>query len=63
VEEDKDELDDIIEKLVKAGSEGVILGCTELPSLYKYNSKCSKVYDVNNIISKYIINYAKRRIL
>jgi len=49
---------EIIDALLKKGCKKIILGCTELPFLYKSDI----TYDVNDILSKYIIKYAKREI-
>lgn len=48
----------VIDKMVKNGAEGVILGCTEIPLLIKPNDSPVKTYDTTTIHAKAILDYA-----
>lgn len=50
----------IINKMVKNGAEGVILGCTEIPLLIKQEDCPVKIYDTTTIHAKAILDYAFR---
>ncbi len=48
----------IINKMVKKGAEGVILGCTEIPLLIKQEDCPVKIYDTTAIHARAILDYA-----
>lgn len=49
---------DIIEKAMKNGATGVVLGCTEIPLLIKSSDVSVEVFDTTHIHSIAAINYA-----
>jgi len=50
----------IIEKLVKEGAEGIILGCTEIPLLIKQEDCSVSVFSSTEIHAKEAVNYSLR---
>ena len=58
---DKEVLDNVIKELIKRGSESIVLGCTELPLLFS-NQFSIPVYDINNMVAKYVVKYAKYKV-
>ncbi len=48
----------IINKLMKEGAEGVILGCTEIPILLKQEDLTIPVFDTTNIHAKAAVRFA-----
>ena len=51
----------IIKKLVNDGAEGVILGCTELPSLIKSEDSDVPLFDTTHIHAMAILDYAMEK--
>lgn len=51
---------EIIQKMVNRGAQGVILGCTEIPLLIKPEDVPLKTYDTATIHAKAILGYALR---
>ena len=48
----------VIQKLISNGSEGIILGCTELPLLIKSRDIDIPVFDTTNIHAKKAVEYS-----
>lgn len=57
-EESKRSLLEIINKLIKKGAEGIILGCTELPLLVKQEDVNVPIFDTTEIHAKAAVNFA-----
>ncbi|RLE92988.1 MAG: aspartate racemase, partial [Thermoprotei archaeon] len=55
--ESKKKLIEIIERLVKAGAEGVILGCTELPLLVKEGDVEVPLFDTTRIHAEAVADF------
>lgn len=55
LDESKNEFLKIIEKLITAGAEGVILGCTEIPLLIKQCDVSIPVFDTTQIHAEYAV--------
>ena len=58
IEESKKSFLNIIKKLEKAGAQGVVLGCTEIPMLIKKEDSEIPLYDTMKLHSKTIVEYA-----
>ena len=51
----------VIQKLISNGSEGIILGCTEIPLLIKSSDIDIPVFDTTNIHAKKAVEYSLRK--
>jgi aspartate racemase len=49
---------DIIRRLVKAGAEGIILGCTEIGLLVKQEDSSVPLFDTSEIHAQAAVKYA-----
>ncbi len=61
LEEDKNELKQIIEKLKKNGAEAIILGCTDIPILLKREDVDIEVFDTVEVLAESTVKYAVNR--
>ena len=56
--ESKQKYADIIQRLVRNGAEGIILGCTEIGLLVKQEDSSVPLFDTTEIHAKAAVNYA-----
>lgn len=56
--ESKQKYADIIQRLVRNGAEGIILGCTEIGLLVKQEDSPVPLFDTTEIHAKAAVNYA-----
>lgn len=59
-DESKEGYKRIIARLVEAGAQGIILGCTEIPLLIKPSDSPVKTYDTTTIHATAILDYAMK---
>ena len=58
LEEDKDALKKIIQKMEQDGAEGIVLACTDLPIILNQSDVVIMVFDTVEILAEATIQYA-----
>ncbi len=62
LDEDKEQMKQIIEKMKQNGAEAVVLACTDLPILLKQNDVDIEVFDTVEILAEATVQYATGKI-